>query len=114
MPHCLLSVFKAIQSHDDAWPFQHSVSIADAADYYEVIKDPIDLSLIGRRLQDSGSPYYVSAQMFLADICRMCENCRLYNSDETVYWDCAMRLEAYARNRVGELKEERQKLARLT
>ena len=30
--------------------------------------------------------------MLLADLCRMCENCRFYNGEGTTYWDCAMRL----------------------
>lgn len=112
MSRCLLNVFKAIQTHEDAWPFQHSVSIADAPDYYQVIKDPIHLSLIGRRLQDTGVPYYMSAEQLLADVCRMCENCRLYNSEETAYWDCAVRLEAYARSQCAEIKQTRREASK--
>jgi histone acetyltransferase len=110
LQQCLLSAFKAIQSHELAWPFQTPVPVAEAPDYYDVVKDPIDLSLISRRLQDPSSRYYVSAAMFLADICRMCENCRLYNSEETIFWDCANRLEAFARKTVGEVREVRRKL----
>ncbi|MDC0526205.1 hypothetical protein OAO87_04305 [bacterium] len=37
-------------THEDAWPFQQPVSIADAPINYTVIKTPVDLSLIKRRL----------------------------------------------------------------
>lgn len=99
---CLQHVFDAVEAHDDAWPFWTSVSVADAPDYYDIIKDPIDLSEIKTRLQRQ-TPYYVSHDMLRADICRMCENCRLYNGDGNPYWDCAVRLEQFARAKFAEI-----------
>jgi hypothetical protein len=54
----------------------HQVALADAPDYYNIIKDPLDLSTIGQRLQRG---YYATPQMLLADVCRMCDNCKMYN-----------------------------------
>ena len=71
-----------------------------------MIKNPIDLSLVRKRLSPPGR-YYVSLDMFLADIRRICENCRLYNADTTTYWECASRLEAYAMQRVSEVRVTR-------
>ena len=105
---CLQVVFNAIHSHDDAWPFRQSVSVKEAPDYYHVIKDPIDLSLIQRKLENN---FYASVAMFLADVCRMCENCRLYNGDtETGYWDYAVRLETYARGKCAEISSRKRKM----
>ena len=39
--------------------------------------------------------------MLLADLCRMCENCRFYNGEGTAYWDCATRLELFAKNKLN-------------
>ena len=47
----LSELVQAVTSHADAWPFQNAVSIADAPDYYTVIKTPVDLSLVKARLQ---------------------------------------------------------------
>jgi len=99
---CLQHVLNVVEAHDDAWPFWTSVSVAEAPDYYDVIKDPLDLSIIKARLQQR-PPYYASLDMLRADICRMCENCRLYNGDGNPYWDCAVRLEQFARARFAEI-----------
>ena len=99
---CLQSVFRALEAHEDSWPFRKSVSVSEAPDYYDIIKDPVDLSVIRLRLQRQ-PPYYVSVDMLWADVCRMCENCRLYNGDGNQYWDCAVRLEGFARARCAEI-----------
>jgi hypothetical protein len=78
------------------------VSVNDAPDYYIIIKNPVDLSLIKKRL-NSSPRYYVTPDQLLADMYLMCENCRLYNSDTTMYWECATRLEAFMRYRAAEL-----------
>ena len=56
-------------------------------------QDPVDLSLIGQRL-DSGR-YYLTLDMFVADVNRMCANARVYNSAETIYFKLANRVEAF-------------------
>lgn len=35
--------------------------------------------------------YYVTFEMFVADVRRMFENARTYNSPETIYYKCATR-----------------------
>jgi hypothetical protein len=37
----LADILAAIQRHSDSWPFLQPVSKDQAADYYEIIKDPI-------------------------------------------------------------------------
>ena len=78
------------------------MSTSDAPDYYIIIKNPVDLSLIRKRL-NATKKYYVTPDQLLADLYLMCENCRLYNSDTTMYWECATRLEAFMRYRAAEL-----------
>ena len=47
----------------------------------------IDLKTIQRRL-DAGN-FYITRELFLADVKRMCNNCRTYNAKDTVYYKCA-------------------------
>ena len=75
------------------------MSVADAPDYYAVIKNPVDLSLIRKRV---GQAYYVTPHQLQSELYIMCENCRLYNDPSTGYWDCATRLEAFVRARAQE------------
>ena len=44
-------------------------------DYYEVIKEPIDLSLIQRRLESH--KFYKTIDIFVADVLRMFENAKV-------------------------------------
>ena len=102
----LETLFEAVSSQEDSWPFKQAVSLQDAPDYHEIVKNPMDLSMIRTRL--SRQPrYYVTPDMLLADLYVMFENCRLYNPDTTVFWECATRLEAYTRNRAAELEVTR-------
>ena len=87
-----------------AWPFQTAVSVEDAPDYREIVKNPIDLSMVKERLQRQQPRYYATPDQLFADLYVMFENCRLYNPDTTVFWECATRLEAFTRNRAAELE----------
>lgn len=80
-------------SHNDSWPFQEPVDANEVPDYYDVIKNPIDLSKIRRRV-DRGD-FYMNLYMFTADYARMFNNCRTYNAPETVFCKAANRLENY-------------------
>ncbi|KAL9663277.1 hypothetical protein QQ045_028116 [Rhodiola kirilowii] len=81
---------KVMQDHPDSWPFREPVDEHDAPDYYDIIKDPVDLKTISTRLESQ--QYYVTYEMFFSDVMRMFENACTYNSPETVYYKCATRL----------------------
>eukprot|EP00803_Ostreobium_quekettii_P010853 evm.model.scf_529.6 EVM.evm.TU.scf_529.6 scf_529:70579-77369(-) len=84
---------------NEVWPFVQPVSVADVPDYYTIITDPIDLRTIEERLV-SGS-YYITLEIFLADLRRMWHNCRTYNSDNTFYYKCAEKLDKFVSKFVG-------------
>jgi histone acetyltransferase len=63
-----------LTAHADAWPFQAPVDRRDAPDYYDVVRDPVDLSLVKCRLGTRS--YYLTLDMFVADVRRMLANCR--------------------------------------
>jgi histone acetyltransferase len=101
----LRELIDAVAAHEDAWPFQQPVSVAEAPDYYTIIKAPVDLSMVRSRLD--GGNYYVTPDQMLADLLLMCENCRQYNGDSSNYSECATRLEGFVRARVGETAVKR-------
>lgn len=70
----LSGALTALQAHADAWPFHRPVDVAEAFDYYDIIKDPVDLSLVATRL--GCGTYYRTLDMFMADLRRMFANCR--------------------------------------
>lgn len=75
----LKKVLGELMEHNCAWPFLEPVNAQEtgAIDYYEVIKNPIDLGTIKKKLDDGW--FYVTKEIFLADLKRMVENCRTYN-----------------------------------
>jgi hypothetical protein len=60
------------------------VDPAIALDYYDIILDPIDLSLI--RCRHGCGRYYASLEMLIADLRKMCDNCRYYNAPSSDYY----------------------------
>ncbi|MCO5602205.1 hypothetical protein L7F22_056333 [Adiantum nelumboides] len=91
-------LLKAVVEHADAWPFKDPVDPREVPDYYDIIKDPIDLKTIAKRLESE--MYYLTLDMFSADLKRMFANARTYNSPETIYFKCANRLEVFFSNKL--------------
>jgi histone acetyltransferase len=96
----LQSVLVQIRAHNCAWPFLEPVDAKEtgAIDYYDVIKNPMDLSTVQKRL-DSGW-FYVTKEIFVADLKRMVENCRTYNGKNHQISDLATTLEKAFLNKV--------------
>lgn len=89
----LQSVLKEIKSLDCAWPFQEPVNAEEtgAIDYYDVIKNPMDLQTMQKRLDEGW--FYVTKEIFIADMKRMVENCKTYNGKGHFVTDMAIQLE---------------------
>ncbi|XP_061970111.1 histone acetyltransferase GCN5-like isoform X1 [Populus nigra] len=89
---------QSMHDHVDAWPFKEPVDACDVPDYYDIIKDPMDLKTMSKRVESE--QYYVTLEMFIADVKRMCANARTYNTPDTIYYKCATRLEAHFQSKV--------------
>jgi hypothetical protein len=62
-------------------------------DYLDVVKEPIDLSTIDKRIRKGD--HYRSKQMLHADLMLMVNNCKLYNDEASTYVQCAISLEKF-------------------
>jgi len=74
----LLSIVRKIEEQKFSWPFLEPVDTTVVQDYLDVIKEPIDLSTIEKRIRQEG--YYRSKQMLFADLMLMVNNCKLSNN----------------------------------
>ncbi|KAK1373073.1 Histone acetyltransferase [Heracleum sosnowskyi] len=92
------TLLKAMYDHPDSWPFKEPVDARDVPDYYDIIRDPMDLKTMSKRVESE--QYYVTFEMFVADARRMFSNARTYNSPETIYYKCSTRLEAHFSTKV--------------
>ncbi|GIL77551.1 hypothetical protein Vretimale_6843 [Volvox reticuliferus] len=88
----LHNLLEYIQGLEESWPFKEQVAVQDAPDYYDVIKDPIALDVMEERL--ASGCFYVTLEIFNADLRRIFENCRFYNAPDTIYYKLANKLES--------------------
>ncbi|XP_063694977.1 histone acetyltransferase KAT2A-like isoform X3 [Bolinopsis microptera] len=94
-----LHIWNRLKGHNSAWPFLEPVKIEIAPDYYQYIKYPSDLQTIGEKLTQG---YYKTKKMFIADVNRIFNNCRMYNDPNTEYYKYAGNLQKFF---ISELKE---------
>lgn len=80
------AVLKALRSCKDAWPFMQPVDRATVPDYYNVIKEPMDLKTMDQRLN---AHYYTTREQFERDVNLIVSNCKEYNDRSTSYYKCA-------------------------
>mmetsp|Transcript_10513 Transcript_10513/g.13783 ORF Transcript_10513/g.13783 Transcript_10513/m.13783 type:complete len:116 (+) Transcript_10513:104-451(+) len=92
LQRALHGFLRQVTAHKEAWPFHEPVPDS-VTDYLEVIHDPVDLSLIKKRL--SHGTYYKKLDDMLADLRKMCDNCRLYNQKDTQYYKAAELLQKF-------------------
>ncbi|XP_019757986.2 bromodomain adjacent to zinc finger domain protein 2B isoform X3 [Dendroctonus ponderosae] len=69
-----------LESHEDAWPFLLPVNTKQFPTYKKIIKIPMDLSTIKKRLQDLT---YKSRDEFCADVRQIFNNCETFNEDDS-------------------------------
>ncbi|NWU08934.1 BRDT protein, partial [Cephalopterus ornatus] len=79
-------VMKALWRHNYSWPFHQPVDAAalNLPDYYSIIKKPMDLGTIKKRLEHN---YYTKAAECIEDFKTMFLNCYMYNKpgDDIVF-----------------------------
>uniref|UniRef100_A0A1I7W8I1 Bromo domain-containing protein n=1 Tax=Heterorhabditis bacteriophora TaxID=37862 RepID=A0A1I7W8I1_HETBA len=78
LDYILNTVLKDAMKHKHAWPFNQPVDTVKLGlpDYHKVIKRPMDLKSIEKRLKNG---YYYSAKDCMEDIMTMFNNCYTYN-----------------------------------
>lgn len=98
----LLHLLNDLQNHASAWPFLVPVSRDDVADYYDVIKEPMDLSTMENKLE---ADQYATPEDFIKDARLIFDNCRKYNNESTPYAKCANKLEKYMWQQIKAIPE---------
>ena len=96
------SILTELQSHNAAWPFLQPVNKNEVADYYEYIKEPMDLSTMETKLENNK---YETFEEFIYDARLVFKNCRAYNGENTSYFKYANKLEKFFNNKVKEYPE---------
>ncbi|KAM6305422.1 bromodomain testis-specific protein [Aegotheles albertisi] len=98
-------VMKAMWRHNFSWPFLQPVDAAalNLPDYYSIVKKPMDLSTIRKRLEHN---YYTKAAECIEDFKTMFFNCYMYNKpgDDIVFM--AQELEKMFMQKIAQMPPE--------
>ncbi|KAK3232643.1 hypothetical protein CYMTET_57016 [Cymbomonas tetramitiformis] len=90
----LLEVWKAIASHKAAAPFRRGVPEGEFEKYNQLIRRPVDLTGIRRRLEGKlGAP--CNASEFQRDLLLMLNNAMVYHEKDSPVWSLAVELKQH-------------------
>lgn len=98
----LLHLLNDMQNNTNAWPFLQPVNKDEVLDYYDVIKEPMDLATMEEKHEKD---LYPTPEDFIKDAKLIFGNCRRYNSEGTVYAKAANKLEKFMWSRIREVPE---------
>ncbi|KTF80908.1 hypothetical protein cypCar_00012656 [Cyprinus carpio] len=106
-------VIKSLWRHQFSWPFRQPVDAVrlNLPDYYTIIKNPMDLSTIKKRLENN---YYWKAMECIEDFNTMFTNCYMYNrpGDDIVLM--AQALEKLFLEKVAKMPQDEFEISALT
>nr|XP_020449273.1 E3 ubiquitin-protein ligase TRIM33-like isoform X2 [Monopterus albus] len=83
-------------------PFHEPVSPL-ARNYYQIIKRPIDLSVIRRKLDKSNTLHYFTAEQFVDDVLLMLKNCATFNYPDSEVAQAGQNLEVFFLSKLKEI-----------
>lgn len=95
--------FKAIKQNRHSQQFMEPVDQRENPKYYEIVKEPMDLSIIEARV--NRSEYNCLAE-FLGDMTRILENCRYFNPPGTRVAAAAEGLEQWLARQMPGVREK--------
>ncbi|XP_030282974.1 uncharacterized protein LOC115587313 isoform X2 [Sparus aurata] len=95
-----------LYSHTLSAPFHEPVSPL-ARNYYQIIKRPINLSVIRRKLDKSNTLHYFIAEQFVDDVLLMFKNCATFNYPDSEVAQAGRNLEVFFFSKLREIFPER-------
>ncbi|KIW02298.1 uncharacterized protein PV09_06445 [Verruconis gallopava] len=100
--NALLHLLNDMQNNTNAWPFQQPVNKDEVPDYYDVIKNPMDLGTMEEKHEQD---QYPNPEDFIKDALLIFNNCKKYNNETTPYAKAANRLEKFMWSKIKEVPE---------
>ncbi|VDK80174.1 unnamed protein product [Dibothriocephalus latus] len=96
-PTCA-DIVAAVCRNRNSWPFREPVDPTQVPDYYDIIVEPIDLSMIQKRLSEGCYDGPKGHAVLAADLGKMFYNAELYNSADSEVWVAGSHLEHFVQS----------------
>ena len=97
------NIIMKLKSNKNSWPFKEPVNAQQVPDYYDTIKEPMDLQTLEKGLE-SGN--YKSKNAFVKDLKKIFDNARVYNKVSSIYYKYATMLENLIKEDIENLKQD--------
>jgi len=94
---------KQLLANRSSVPFQQPVDPNEVPNYYKVIKEPMDLSSVEKKVNNG---QYTKLCEFIGDVMRIFENCRFFNQPNTSIMKSAQTLETFFSQKLSQLREK--------
>ena len=88
----ITGILRKLQRHPLASPFLEPVDLSCVPDYLDVVREPMDLSTVERKLAEGK---YTSAYEFSADVRKIWSNAFQYNGQDTELYHITVTLSSY-------------------
>ena len=95
-------VLESALSNGSSWPFKQPVDVKLAPDYYDVIRNPMDIATMKEK---NNRGEYKSLKEVRDDFKLMFDNCLFYNGDDSIYAQAAQVLEKAVMSRIERLEQ---------
>lgn len=93
------SIVGELEVHEDAWPFLLPVNTRQFPTYKKIIRKPMDLSVIKKKLDDN---QYKSREEYCEDLRLMFNNCETFNEDDSPVGKAGHNLRSFFETRWNE------------
>lgn len=91
----LAHILNELQNHPSAWPFVQPVNKEEVPDYYDLIKEPMDLATMESKLEHDKYSSDTGIKDFSYDFNLIIKNCQTYNNESTTYYKNAVKLDKF-------------------
>nr|XP_024218419.1 bromodomain adjacent to zinc finger domain protein 2B isoform X4 [Halyomorpha halys] len=99
------AILDDLESHEDAWPFLIAVNTKQFPTYRKIIRNPMDLQTISKRLSHNE---YKSRDDFVSDVRLIFDNCETFNEDNSPVGKAGHSLRLYFETKWAELTNSKQ------
>merc|ERR1719189_3465799 len=94
---------KQLWANRSSVPFQQPVNPDEVPNYYKVVKEPMDLSTVEKKVNNGD---YQKLCEFVGDVMRIFENCRFFNQPNSSIMKSAENLESFFSQKLSRLRDK--------